>query len=281
MTRPSSELKIENKIVLVTDISSSTEIMEDLLRTESMLRWRNLLINIKKELVRTSEDLDFEIYKFTGDGWLLFFEPDYDVLRILRFLRKLSSNYESEFNDRILPYLESPPDITGLTFGMDIGSLVKIIMMGNEEYVGRPINLACRLQGAIEETDILCGYRVIISNRLYHIVGDSLVKFHPELITRRLKNIIRGSEFQCYRLSISKVPFKINKALYAGKNNSVDVTQELTSQIKRGCIDIVVTNQLLGGDPEPGSKKSLNVEYVFNNEVFNRKVKEKARLQLP
>lgn len=255
--------------------------MEDLLRTENIAIWRNLLIHFKKQLATASQELDFELYKFTGDGWILLFGSDYNGSRILNFVSELSAQFEKEFKNSIFRYLENPPDITGLTFGMDSGPLVHIEMMERQEYVGRAINLACRLQGTIAETDILSGYRVIISNRLFHCMENELEGFHPELIKRRLKNIIRGGEFQCYRLSISEIPFKINRAVYGTENNSVDVTQELISQIKGNRIDTLVINQFLGGDPDPGVVKSLDVEYVCNGEVHKKNAKEGARIQLP
>ena len=48
-----------------------------------------------------------------------------------------------------------------MTFGIDEGQLVKLKMLNNEEYIGRALNIACRLQGAINEIDIYSGYRVL------------------------------------------------------------------------------------------------------------------------
>jgi hypothetical protein len=281
MSKPSDELKIEKKFVLVTDICSSSAIMEDLLRTENILRWTNLLINLKEYLVRASKKLDFVLYKFTGDGWILLFNSEYDGIKILNFLSELSGKYETEFKNLIYGYLENPPDITGLTFGMDSGPLVSIKMMEKQEYVGRAINVACRLQSKLEVTDILMGYRVMMSNQFFNSLKKKPVGFHPELIRRRLKNIITGGEFQCYRLSISEIPFKINKAVYGTRNNFVDVTKELISQIRGNRIDTFVINQFLGGDPDPGVVKSLKVEYIVNGKIMKKNVKEGARIQLP
>jgi len=281
MSEPGDELKIENKIVVVIDICSSSEIMEDLLRTGNIIIWRNFLINFKKHLAEASKILDFELYKFTGDGWVLLFDFEYDGTKILKFLAELSEKFEIDFKDLIFRHLENPPEISGLTFGMDYGSLVFIEMMDKDEYVGRAINIASRLQGAIADTDILTGYRVMISNSLFQSMNTDLDNFHPELVKRKLKNIVKGGEFQCYRLSISEIPFKIIEAIYATENNSVDVTRELTSQIKGGYIDTFVVNQLLGGDPDPGAVKTLHVQYLRNGEVYRKKVREGARIQLP
>lgn len=281
MSEPSDELQIEKKIVLVTDICSSSEIMEDLLRTGNIVIWRDLLINYKKHLAEASKAFNFELYKFTGDGWILLFDSEYNGAEILKFLTELSKKFEIDFRELIYRHLENPPEISGLTFGMDSGSLVFIEMMERDEYVGRAINIASRLQGAIADTDILTGYRVMISNSLFQSLDTELDSFHPELVKRKLKNIVRGGEFQCYRLSISEIPFKITEATYGTENNSVDVTPELTSQIKRGRIDTLVVNQLLGGDPDPGVVKTLCVQYLHNGKVYKKKVQEGARIQLP
>ena len=164
---------------------------------------------------------------------------------------------------------------------MDSGPLVPIEMMEKQEYVGRAINVACRLQSKLEVTDILMGYSVMMSNQFFNSLKKKPVGFHHELIKRRLKNIITGGEFQCYRLSISEIPFKINKAVYGTGNNSVDVTKELISQIRGNCIDTLVINQYLGGDPDPGVAKSLEVEYIANGKILKKKAKEGARIQLP
>lgn len=281
MSKPEDELKIETKIVLVIDICSSSEIMEDLLRTQDIVKWRNLLITLKEYLVGKSRELNFEIYKFIGDGWILLFDSGYNGKRLLDFVVDLSKKFEMEFKGSIYPYLEKPPDIDGLTFGMDSGRLVFIEMMERQEYVGRAINVAARLQGTIEDTDISAGYRVMISNMLFQHMKDELNDFHPELVKRRLKNIIRGGEFPCYILAISEIPFKIIKAIYGTTENPVNVTPELISQIKGNRIDTFVTNQLLGGDPAPGVWKSLYVEYICNGEVLTKTAMEGARIQLP
>ena len=281
MSSPEEELKIENKIVLVVDICSSSDIMEDLLRTQDIVKWRNLLITLKEYLVETSTKLDFEVYKFIGDGWILLFDSGYNGRHLLNFLIDLLRRFDSEFKHLIYPNLEKPPEIEGLTFGMDSGRLVFIEMMERREYVGRAINVAARLQGTIEDTDILAGYRAMISNTLFQRMKNDLNDFHPEMVKRRLKNIIRGGEFPCYRLALAEIPFKIIRAIYGTAENPVDVTPELTSQIRGNRIDTLVTNQLLGGDPAPGIIKSLSVEYIFNGVVLKKTAREGARIQLP
>lgn len=177
MTKPADKPEIKQKIVLVIDVCSSSEIMEDLLKRGEMIKLRDLLINFKDNLAEASEDLGFDLYKFTGDGWILFFDSNFSVAKILSFLSTLSKKFESDFEESIYRYLESPPDLIGLTFGMDSGALYYIEMLERNEWVGRAINIACRLQGTLEDTDILMGYSVMISNNLFQLNKNELDDF--------------------------------------------------------------------------------------------------------
>jgi hypothetical protein len=47
MTRENDEMSEVQATVLVFDICSSTDILEDLHRTENVYKWRNLLIRLK------------------------------------------------------------------------------------------------------------------------------------------------------------------------------------------------------------------------------------------
>jgi len=58
------------------DICSSTTILEDLLRTDNQVRWRNLLILLKKFLSAEAKTQPFLLYKFIGDGWILLFDEE-------------------------------------------------------------------------------------------------------------------------------------------------------------------------------------------------------------
>ncbi len=63
-------LKRVEKYVLIFDICSSTKIVECLTEKEHQESWRDLIIEIAKFLIKERETLDFEIYKFLGDGWI-------------------------------------------------------------------------------------------------------------------------------------------------------------------------------------------------------------------
>ena len=57
MTHPADDVKVEEKYVLVFDFCSSTAILEKLIEDGREVRWRNLLIQVKKFFAgRTSKD---------------------------------------------------------------------------------------------------------------------------------------------------------------------------------------------------------------------------------
>lgn len=59
---------------------------------------------------------------------------------------------------------------------------------------------------------------------------------------------------------------KITKALYGVGSTTVDVAAAVTSNIKNGVLNLVVTPDSLNvTDPAPGQQKTLNVSYTINN----------------
>jgi hypothetical protein len=62
--------------------------------------------------------------------------------------------YKRLYDQFVLPTIDIPPKVHGMTFGVDEGQLVKLKMLDKDEYIGRPLNIACRLQGVINEIDI-------------------------------------------------------------------------------------------------------------------------------
>src|ERR1043166_602104 len=141
MSRKSDPISTVRRIVVAFDICSSTVILEDLLRTENQRRWRNLLIGMKKALVREAVETPFEIYKFVGDGWILLLEHNsISGAALMRLLKTLSATYQHLFHHGICEVLGISDYLVGLTFGVDFGTLVKIVMNSKAEYIGRALN---------------------------------------------------------------------------------------------------------------------------------------------
>jgi class 3 adenylate cyclase len=190
--------------VLSLDICSSSDMLEDLHRTGNVHRWRNLLIGLKNFLMREAEGFPFELYNFTGDGWLICFNYAVDGAKLLRFLRRMCRTYGQLYRQGILPLLESPPEVSGITMGMDRGRLIKIRMNNRDEYVGRPLNVACRLQGAIKDRDSRPGNKLLMTKHLYDVIREDVTAWKVSEVTRILRNIAGGQRIHCVKLEIMR-----------------------------------------------------------------------------
>jgi len=202
MTSDDDEMTIEYKIVISFDICSSSKIIEDLTLTNNLKAMRNLLINMKDFLLEKSELLNFEIYKFTGDGWIILFPENIQGEDLMSFLIELSSFFKQKLTSEIIPLLERPPEIMGLTFGIDGGKLIGIVMNINQEYIGRPLNIACRLQNAIKDKEKHPEYKLLVSKHVFNKHLKSLEGYNPESVVRTLRNIGDGKKYQCVKIDI-------------------------------------------------------------------------------
>ena len=281
MTEKNDEILVMDKMVITTDICSSSHIVENLLKRSKIDVWRNILIEIKEYIFKEASKHEAEIYKFTGDGWIILFSPPYLGKGIISFLKDINVFYKKLYIEHVLPTIDIPAKIYGMTFGIDEGPLVKLIMLENEEYIGRALNIACRLQGAIGEIDIYSGYRAFLSHISYNMLKKEADLFYPDPTERLLKNISHMSDFQCFRLAIDDVKFRIVKAVYGTPNNEIDVTKEYEKQIANGKLDVVVSNEIAKNDPDKGFVKILTIQYLNEGKELTKQAKERSRIQLP
>ena len=218
MTRKSDQPNIQKKAVLFFDICSSSKILEDLVKTDNLKVWRDLLIQIKLFLSDNADQFHFTIYKFLGDGWVLLFEENIFGGKLIDFLKLLSNTYSDLYERKIKTLLEVKPKIVGLTFGIDMGPLIRIVMNEKEEFIGRPINIASRLQGAIKDNDTSPQYKALISGHFYSkIKKDFPPEIKVEHAERVLKNISDGQKFSCYKVSLFPKEAKSNPNSKAGR----------------------------------------------------------------
>lgn len=194
--------RLEKKIVVTFDICSSTAIIEDLNNTENTIKWRDFLIWMKNYLRIKSEELDFTIYKFTGDGWILLFDYDYPGDDLISFLKDFCKQFKMRYKKKIEDYLEVPPTISGITFGIERGSLIGFIMNNHKEFIGRALNVACRLQSAIKDRDHLPQYKSLISKPLYQSFYHAISQLEHVEVRRKLRNIAGGKEVHCVKIKL-------------------------------------------------------------------------------
>lgn len=188
-------------IVVAFDICASSDIIEELILKGDVDRFCGFLIKLKTYLATAQKGVTFDPYKFTGDGWILLFPPDTEGNALLTFLRDLCAFFKREFRKDVLSYLDTPPLNTGLTFGLEKGRLEPITMYGAKEYVGRALNIACRLQNAIKDRDESPAYKALVSNAVYN---DYFSKADCKVykVVRSLSNIRAGANFQCRKINL-------------------------------------------------------------------------------
>jgi len=201
MTTLTEEPRYADRIVVVFDMASSSGVIEEMELAKDLKAFRNLLIAIKKFLRASELDEGFQVYKFIGDGWILLFDPTTSGVKLLKFLTRLCKLFKREFSRRIGPELEIKPSSVGLTFGIAKGQLLKIRMLKVDEYIGRPLIIASRLQGAIRDRDKRPEYKALLTRRAFLQLKPP-ARYNPKAVTRTLRNIRGGAPFQCVKIRI-------------------------------------------------------------------------------
>jgi class 3 adenylate cyclase len=188
-------------IVVAFDMCSSSTIVDDLYRAGNLQPLRTFFLEMRSYLEKEQKrSVPFELYKFVGDGWLLLFPPNTDGKRLLAFLEQLCLFFAVAFRRSLLPHLSRHPAHVGISFGVEMGDLVSVVMDRQQEYVGRAINVACRLQAALKDKGGSPAYSALVSNRVYreYFAGTTPHRVHK--VTRSLRNIDGGAIFECRRL---------------------------------------------------------------------------------
>lgn len=193
---------VGDAVVVAFDICSSSDIIEELTLKGDMPRFQRFLTKIKRYLMEAQKTILFDPYKFTGDGWILLFPANTDGKLLLKFLRNLCAFFKKELRKEVLRYLDTPPTITGLTFGLEKGPLLSMIMYGRTEYVGRALNIACRLQNAVKDKGGSPAYKALVSNAVFSNYFSPATKYKVLKVKRTLRNIRGGVDFRCRKIDL-------------------------------------------------------------------------------
>ena len=198
------------RIIVVLDLCSSSQIMEDLLLGEKFDQYEAFLTCVKRWLMNWTQAHSppkgrFELYKFTGDGWILLFPDTIGGEPLLRFMYNLCEMINAELARHIIPNLSTMPAVLGATLGVEAGHLIRMTMNERVEYVGRALNVACRLQDAVNDHEAHPGcYRALISARLYNErLAKASARYKVESTTCSLRNIQGGSRFACRKIDFT------------------------------------------------------------------------------
>jgi class 3 adenylate cyclase len=161
-----------HKVVVVVDICSSTSILERLKQTDNLDVWRTFLQHTKEIVASAGAFIDLEVYKFIGDGWILLFPGTTPTDSVCFFMQKVSRSFHRMFESSVRQLIGQQIKPIGLTFGIDSGELVSLIMDEKLEHLGRAINVASRLQSAVKELEVEGAghllYKAMFSRNSYH-----------------------------------------------------------------------------------------------------------------
>jgi hypothetical protein len=159
--------------------------------------WRDFLIGFKDALLHEGNQYGMELYNFTGDGWILLFPDNIPTDLVCRSLRVISMSFHAQFRFSIDTLLGIRLPAIGLTFGIDSGELVSLTMNERREYLGRAINVACRLQSCAKDFDGGPANKAVFSMNSFNRPGI----LPPAAPIERRKVILRNSnppEVECF-----------------------------------------------------------------------------------
>jgi hypothetical protein len=208
MTKENEALFIERKLVVVFDICSSTTILEDLKRTDNLIEWRNFVVFLKRLLSIQGNELGMVPYNFIGDGWVLLFPDNVSTDQLCTFLGVISKVFSEAFERSIRPMLSQEPDPLGLMFGIDLGDLIRLQMNEQDEYLGRAINVASRLQAYTRELPSGPSYMAIFSPNSFNRPGVAAPTVRTERRAVTLRNITPPT-IDCFVYETFRPPKKV------------------------------------------------------------------------
>jgi len=198
------------RIVVAFDLCSSSQIMEDLLLSEKFDRYETFLTCVKRWLMNWTnnhapDNGRFELYKFTGDGWILLFPATTKAKALVASMSSLCEMISAELERHIIPSLSSVPSVLGATIGIEEGKLIRMTMNEREEYVGRALNIACRLQDAAKQMEPHSGcYTALVSASFYNErLAKLSLPYKVEPATCSLRNILSGGGFACRKIDFT------------------------------------------------------------------------------
>jgi len=118
-------------------------------------------------------------------------------------MRRLCDMYLAQYKRNIAPVVPKRFN-TGITFGLTDGRMVRFRLNEQVEYIGRPLNLAARLQGAIGgKNNDPPQNKVLMTKGVYHdLRRDISDSYRIAKVQRTLKNVAGGESLEYIKLSL-------------------------------------------------------------------------------
>jgi class 3 adenylate cyclase len=202
---------VREVIVLVSDVCSSTSILLDLQASDSIHCWRDFIEEISNRVKPHLKKVAGENYKFLGDGFIDFLSTDTSCSSFVELIRGYLSSFYAAFDMHLKNTLTKKSLASGLTFGAEVGTISSVFFMGSPEWVGRPLNMACRLRGAIKlpppgQDQLGHSYlnQVLLSPKLAAKLGPAAIpdKVQIDMVKRKLGGFENSEELDLSKLSM-------------------------------------------------------------------------------
>lgn len=191
------------KYVIAFDICSSTVMLEDLAVNNRVEAMSGLIDGLYAFLNGKVNQYPLDVYKFTGDGFLLMMDESVSMDEVLSFciaLTYISRELLVWFKDEYLSIDELPRE--GITVGIAYGDTFRVESPNNRsttEYVGRPLNLATRLQGKLNKPEHT--NKVLFEKVLYKRIENELFSRSCRRTKRVLHNVSGDTPVGCYEFN--------------------------------------------------------------------------------
>jgi hypothetical protein len=180
--------------------------MDDLRVNDRFKHYERLLGCIKRWLIDRSKEPEtkgLDLYKFVGDGWILLLPGDLDGGILLQFMRGLCEMVKAELDRHIVPYLGSVLPVMGVTVGLDKGYLDPMKMNNRPEYVGRALNVACRLLNALK-VEASPQYKALMPAYLFNEnLKTAAMPFKCDPLALPLPKMLGEDGFACRRIELA------------------------------------------------------------------------------
>lgn len=115
------------------------------------------------------------------------------------------------------------------------------------------------------------------------LIGTIIFFFLLVYVLAKLKkiknNIFKGTE--SIKSEQSEPMLQILKAIYSIPTKSVDVTEKIKSEVKDNKLFLPVSNKIVGYDLQKGIRKSLEINYKFDNTTYKKNYTEREVVDLP
>jgi len=188
------------RFVVVFDICSSSKILEDLQNNGQLKEWKWFWEKINKYIKDESNNGEkYIVYKFVGDGFIILFNPIF-VDDILEFCFDLAKIVNILIDKIIENYINVELERKGITIGIDYGELIQVRIDDKDEYTGKAINIASRLQSTLKEKNH--ANKMLLSKN----VKNKICKNYQNALyierKRELHNLFNDKPFYCFEINL-------------------------------------------------------------------------------